>query len=400
MRTTPNSSAITTINVHELPKERQEQVVDQCFEILLAANNYPGFGSGEFKEQWVASLFAVEDAASPGIKMAIAAALDADGHVVGFTALQRFDDNHPDIDLIPTSGRGRGVGLLTYSCASRDVTGHAHMEVIGKTKAAIQEIVAALQATGVAFNLVPQEHMDRATKPGHILKIIEGLKAGQRLVPRETLNHFIHQFPGDTERHYVRLLLSDVEPNDPEVKLKDALRNFYVGYLSSSSRFSRHLPAEVMENFKSGEGACTNQGIESSDDYTDMMAHLEKIPDGITLGDFMASLKANHGRDMAEMERALGAAMDHSVSRLSQEERDAIDAAIAASQPRRGFWSRLFKAGAPDLGAEELRRRIATSLDDMTFDLYHRRADSLLKFVPLLEKLKAKRAALQGSESA
>lgn len=386
MHTPPNSSAITTISVHELPKERQEQVIEQCFKILLADNNYPSFGSSEFKELWLASLFAVETGgivAKPGTRMAISAALDAKGDVVGFTALQRHDDNHPDIGLIPTSERVSGGAVLPYTCASKDVTGYAHMEVIGKTKAGMQNIVRDLQAAGVDFNLVPQEHMDKPTKPGHILKIMEGLKIGQRLMPKDTLNYFIHQYPGDTERHYVRLLLSDIAPKNPNAKLKDALRSFYVAYLNNNNRFSKYLPAEVMEQFKSGEGCCTNQGIECSDDYTEMMAQIDKIADSQTLGDFMTFLKGNFDNDMAEMERALGAAMDHSVSKLSQEEKAEIEVAIAAS--------------APALGDEELLRRIAMSLDDKTFDLYHRREDSLLKFVPLLEKLKAQRAALQAN---
>jgi len=400
------NSAITTINVHEMPKARQERIVEQCFEILLAENNYPSFGSGEFKELWVERLFAVENggiASCPGIKMAIAAALDAKGNVVGFTALQRFDDNHPDVDLVQQSGRVCGVALFTYTCASKDITSYGHMEVVSKTKAAMQKIITDLQAAGVDFNLVPQEHMDKTTKPGHILKIIEGLKIGQRLVPKETLNYFIHQYPGDTERHYVRLLLANIAPKDPQVKLEDALRSFYVAYLSSCNRFSKHLPAVVMKNFSSGDGICTGQGIEFSGDYTEMMAQIDKVPDSFTLGDFLNRLKGHFDNDMAEMERALGAAMDHSVSKLSKAERATIEAAIADEQRRssRGFLSRIFgKAVAPAPGNEELRRRIATSLDDMTFDLYHRREDSLLKFVPLIEKLKAARAvARTGKDS-
>lgn len=400
MHTTPNSSAITTISVHELPQERQAQVIAQCFDILLAENNYPSFGSSEFRELWLASLFPVENGkavAAPGTRMAICAALDATGKVVGFTALQRFDDNHQDIGLIPQAARVPGGASLPYTCVSKDVTGYAHLEVASKTKAGMQKIVRDLQAAGIAFSIVSQEHMDKTSKPGHILKIMEGLKIGQRLMPKDTLYYFIHQYPGDTGRYYVRQLLLDVEPKDASVKLKDALRSFYVAYMNNNNRYSKYLPAQVVEVFKTGEGNCNNEGIEKSADYTDMMAELDKISDGLTLGDFMKFLKANFDNDMAEMQKALRAAMDHSVASLSKDEKAAIEAAIAANKPTSsgGFLSRLFgkKPAAPVLGHDELLRLIATSLDDMTFDLYHRREDSLLQFAPLVAKLRAARAA-------
>lgn len=232
-----------TIDLHTCDAEAQKAYMKQVFRILH--NNYGSFAESESEQEWLDTLYAP---GKRGTTLQVSAVVNARNEVVGFSALQRYDEKI-----------GKGTALITYSCCDTAVEGSEHMDVIGQSKAGVLRSVADLQAQGVRFNAVFQEHM--LIKAGHVLKIAEGMKLGQvptsspSMPGRVFSNYKIPPFLADVKPREgesapevaarangdltpASLLMSDIQPHDPHMPMRDVLKAFITGYCENNSYFS------------------------------------------------------------------------------------------------------------------------------------------------------------------
>lgn len=227
------------VDLHKLPKEQQQELMTQVFELLH--KNYGSFAQSESQEKWENRLY---EAGKEGTTLMVSTVVGPSGNVAAFSAAERYDEKI-----------GKGATLITYTCADAETQGANYQAFLNASKDGILNSIVDLKNSGVAINGVFQEHV--VGKPTHAPKIAAGFEEGQIPLSSPSSSapfndYIIPVFKADVKGADIEgaiagatkanLFIADISPSNPNMSFAEIIKGLRDGYVDNNS-FFRHDPS-------------------------------------------------------------------------------------------------------------------------------------------------------------